>query len=203
MWTWILVVVTGYLFGSFPTGYLVGRVAGIDVRKWGSGATGGTNVLRTLGWASGVVTAVGDLVKGTFAAYVGYRLAGDWGFAIGGFAAVAGHSYPVWLQFRGGKSVATGAGVLMLLYPLYTGIAIAIFILSIALTRFVSLGSLIGSLALCLPIWLGETPIAHKTMATATFLVVYARHWENIKRLAAGTESKFGQRALPRTQVDR
>jgi len=198
VWTWTLVVVVGYLFGSFPTGYLVGRVAGIDVRKWGSGATGGTNVLRTLGWASGALTAIGDVVKGTLAAYVGYRLHGDWGFTLAGLAAVAGHSYPIWLRFRGGKSVATGAGVLMLLYPLYLGIGLVGFVATIALTRYVSLGSLLAGLVLCLPVWLGDAPLAHKVFAAVTLTLVYARHWENIKRLAAGTESKLGQRAQPR-----
>jgi len=199
--TWFQVVIIGYLFGSFPTGYLVGRLAGIDVRRWGSGATGGTNVLRTLGWASGLLTASGDLVKGTLAAYVGYRLLGDWGYTLGGLCAIVGHSYPVWLQFRGGKSVATAAGVITLLYPVYLGIALVSFVLTIAITRYVSLGSLVGSLALCLAIWLGDLPIAHQTFAFLAVLVIYARHWENIKRMAAGTESKFGQRAKPRTEA--
>lgn len=195
MFDWLQAIGLGYLLGSFPTGYLVGRLRGIDVRKWGSGATGGTNVLRTLGWGAAVVTALGDLLKGTLAAYLGFLVAGDWGFALAGFAALTGHSYPVWLRFKGGKSVATSAGALLLFYPWYFLSGLGVGLVAIYFSRYVSLGSLVGAVVFCLPILLGPAPPAHKILAVGAALVVYVRHWENMKRIAAGTENKFGQKA--------
>lgn len=188
----------GYLIGSVPIGYLVGRLRGIDVRQYGSGATGGTNVLRTLGWGAAITTGLIDLGKGTLAAYIGFRLAGDAGFALGGFAALFGHAYPVWLKFRGGKSVATSAGAMLLFYPLGFAIGLAAGVAAIYPTRYVSLGSLVGAAVFCSIIWFSAAPAEHKLLALGAFVVVYVRHWENIKRLASGTENKFGQKAKPR-----
>lgn len=196
IWTIIL----GYLFGSVPFGYLVGRARGVDVRRYGSGATGGTNVLRTVGPGAAAVTGIGDVLKGTAAAYVGYRLGGDWGYALGGLFAMVGHSYPVWLGFRGGKSVATGAGALLLYHPIALLVGLAAGVLAILPTRWVSLGSLVGALFFCGTIWLSGTPLPHKLLALGAFLVVFVRHWENMKRIAAGTENKLGEKAKPRVQ---
>lgn len=200
MAVWLLVIiVVGYLLGTLPTGYLVGRLRGIDIRQWGSGATGGTNVMRTLGIATGIGVGLVDLAKGLVSAYLGYRLAGDWGYAAGGFAALVGHSYPLWLKFKGGKSVATGAGAVMLFYPAAFAAGLAAFLAAAVPTRYVSLGSLVGSAVLLVGVLLGEPPLPHLLLVTGAVVVVYIRHWENIKRLAAGKENKFGQRATPRT----
>lgn len=200
MLTWVLVAIIGYLLGSIPVGFIVGKVKGTDVRKYGSGATGGTNVLRTLGWQAAVFTGVSDLLKGTAAAYIGYRLGDHWGYALGGFMALVGHSYPVWLRFKGGKSVATGAGALILFHPLAFLAGLGAALAAVYPTRYVSLGSLVGALVYCGIIWVSSAHVADKLLALGAFLVVFVRHWENMKRIAAGTENRFGQKARPRTE---
>lgn len=194
-----VIVVVGYLLGTLPTGYLAGRLRGIDIRDWGSGATGGTNVMRTLGIGTGIGVGLVDLAKGLLSAYLGYRLAGDWGYTAGGFAALVGHSYPVWLKFKGGKSVATGAGAVMIFYPLPFLAGLLALLAVVIPTRYVSLGSLVGSAVLWVGVLLSGPPLPHLLLVSGAVAVVYIRHWENIKRLAAGKENKFGQRATPRT----
>lgn len=196
----LLSAIIGYLLGSFPTGFLVGLSKGVDVRKYGSGATGGTNVQRTVGWGPAVITGLGDVGKGVLAAYVGLRLYGQAGYALAGFGAVVGHAWPVWLKFKGGKSVATGAGALLLQHPLAFLAGLATGIAVIVPTRYVSLGSLIAGLVYGGCIWLSDAPVEHKLLALGAVLVVYIRHWDNMKRLAAGTENKFGQKARPRSE---
>ena len=138
----VSVAILGYLLGSIPVGFLMGKLRGIDVRRYGSGATGGTNVLRTLGPWAALFTVLCDIGKGLLAAYLGQRLAGEWGFVAAGLLASLGHSYPVWLRFRGGKSVATSGGVMLLHYPLAVLVGIAAGALAVVPTRWVSLGSL-------------------------------------------------------------
>lgn len=191
----IVAVVLGYLFGSFPTGYLIGKSRGVDVRKFGSGGTGGTNVLRTLGKGAAITTGLVDVLKGTLAAYVGYRVAGDWGYALAGIAALVGHSYPVWLGFRGGKSVATGAGALLLFYWWAFLIGLVVGIPTIAITRWVSLGSLLGGLAYCAAAALYAKDPSHILLIVVAYGVVVVRHWSNIKRIMNGTENRFGEKA--------
>lgn len=202
MLNWLAAALTGYLLGSIPVGFLVAKSKGLDIRQFGSGATGGTNVLRTLGVGPALLTGVADLLKGLLGAYIGGRLGGEWGYAIGGFLAIVGHSYPVWLRFKGGKSVATGAGSLVLHQPLAFAAGLAAAILTIAPTRYVSLGSLVGALVYAIVIFLTPgAPAADKALVAGAALVIYIRHWENIKRLAAGKENKLGQKARPRTEA--
>ncbi|MDF2630269.1 MAG: hypothetical protein K0R39_4100 [Symbiobacteriaceae bacterium] len=202
MLDWVAAGFIGYLLGSVPVGFLVAKARGLDIRQYGSGATGGTNVLRTLGVGPALLTGVTDLLKGLLGAYIGGRLGGEWGYAIGGFMAIVGHSYPVWLKFKGGKSVATGAGSLVLHQPLAFAAGLAAAVLTIAPTRYVSLGSLVGALVYAIVIVLTPgAPLADKALVLGAALVIYIRHWENIKRLAAGKENKLGQKARPRTQA--
>lgn len=199
--TWFLLIAAGgYALGSIPTGYLLGKARGIDIRQWGSGATGGTNVSRVLGYGAGVTTGVVDLLKGVAAAYLGMRLQGDWGYAVGGFMAMVGHAYPVWLGFRGGKSVATSSGTVLPYHPVSFMVGLVGFFAAIVPTRYVSLGSLVGTAFFWSVMMIGDAHPAHKWLATGALLLIYVRHWENIKRLAAGTEHKFGQKAKPRTE---
>lgn len=192
-------MVCGYLLGSIPFGYLMGQLKGIDIRRYGSGATGGTNVQRTLGWGPAAVTGLGDLLKGTLAAYIGLRLAGDWGYVAGGFAAVVGHSYPVWLKFKGGKSVATGGGAFLLLHWPAVVLALVVGLGFIIPTRYVSLGSIMAALTL-MGYMTVYAPPEHKLLAYAVGALVVWRHRSNMQRLLAGTENKFGQKARPRTE---
>lgn len=193
-----LAAVIGYLLGSIPNGFLIGQRHGVDVRKYGSGATGATNVLRTLGVPAALVTAVLDLAKGLLAVYIGSRLAGPVGYAVGGFAAVVGHCYPVWLRFKGGKGVVTGFSVLLPVDPLAGLLGLTAGILAIIPSRWVSLGSLTGALVLLITIWVRGADLPFRLLAVGAVLVVYVRHWDNIKRIAAGTENKLGQKAKPR-----
>jgi glycerol-3-phosphate acyltransferase PlsY len=197
---WLLAALIGYLLGSIPFGFLIGKAKGIDIRRFGSGATGGTNVLRTLGVGPAILTGLGDAGKGVLAAYIGFRLAGHPGYALGGFLAVVGHSYPVWLRFKGGKSVATGAGALGLFYPVELLVALGAFLAAVIPTRYVSLGSLVGAAVLTTAVLLRAEHSADKLLALGACAVIYIRHLENIKRLAAGTENKLGQKAKPRVE---
>lgn len=190
----------GYCLGAIPFGYLLGRLKGIDIRRYGSGATGGTNVLRTLGWGPALATALGDVLKGTLAAYLGLRLAGDWGYAAAGLAAAVGHSYPAWLGWRGGKSVATGAGVFALLHWPGVLLALAAGLAAIFPTRYVSLGSMAAALTLMLYMAAIRPGAPHLFLALAVGALVLWRHRTNMQRLLAGTEHKFGQKARPRTE---
>lgn len=194
----VLVGLFGYLAGSFPTGYLIGKSRGVDVRKYGSGGTGGTNVQRTLGTGAAVLTGVTDILKGTLAVWVGAHFAGDWGYFLGGMFAVLGHSYPVWLGFRGGKSVATGAGAVLLAHPMAVLAGLVAFIGAVIPTRWVSLGSLVAALVLNLMLWAEMTPLPHKLLGFCATVLIFIRHWENIKRILAGTENRFGEKAKPR-----
>ncbi|MFZ5813683.1 MAG: glycerol-3-phosphate 1-O-acyltransferase PlsY [Bacillota bacterium] len=197
----VLVGVLGYLLGSIPVGFLVGKQRGIDIRKYGSGATGGTNVLRTLGPTAAIFTGVSDLLKGTLAAYIGLRAAGDWGFALAGVLAAVGHSYPVWLGFKGGKSVATSGGVLLVTQPWAVLAALVAGVAAIVPTRWVSLGSLVATATAVLVILLTGAPTPHQVAVVALLVVIYIRHWENMKRIAAGTENRIGQKAKPRPEA--
>jgi acyl phosphate:glycerol-3-phosphate acyltransferase len=176
---------------------------GADVRASGSGGTGATNVSRRAGKLAGVVTLLLDATKGALAVLLARWLLTDdfginWWVAIAAIVAVFGHCFPVWLGFRGGKGVATGVGVFLSLYPLAVACAAAIFVLVVALTRYVSLGSILSVAALPLFIWLLSVyvkPVADlapmMTAAFATGALIILMHHANIGRLLRGTESKF------------
>ncbi len=197
---WLVAAIIGYLLGSLPTGYLMGRLYGLDIRQYGSGATGGTNVLRTVGRIPAAVTAVVDVLKGTLAVWIAMRyLGGGWGLAIAGIGALIGHSYPVWLRFRGGKSVATGAGVVLPFAWLPVLIGLGVFVLVVAATRYVSLGSILATLTVGVIVVLSpvQTP-AGKVLILAALLVIIWRHRSNLQRLLQGKENKLGQKAKSR-----
>jgi glycerol-3-phosphate acyltransferase PlsY len=199
-----LVLIIAYLLGSIPFGYLIVRSrTGADVRATGSGGTGATNVSRRAGKLAGVVTLLLDATKGALAVILArWLLTADfginWWVAVAAIVAVFGHCFPVWLGFRGGKGVATGVGVFLSLYPLAVACAAAIFVLVVALTRYVSLGSILSVAALPLFIWLLSVyvkPVADlapmMTAALATGALIILMHHANIGRLLRGTESKF------------
>ncbi len=192
----ILAITIGYLTGSIPFAFLAGRlVRGIDIRRSGSGNVGAANVLRT----SGVLTALGvlllDVAKGAGAVLWAERLAGGTSAAaVAGVAAVVGHIYPVWLRFRGGKGVATAAGAFSVLTPVAMIPVLGVFVATVWLTRFVSLGSIVATLTLG-PIALGlGAPAAAVGAAGAVAVLIVFRHRSNIGRLRAGTERRIGRR---------
>jgi acyl phosphate:glycerol-3-phosphate acyltransferase len=193
----VLAVSIGYLAGSIPFAFLVARLRGVDVRRSGSGNVGATNVLRTSGVLTAVCVMLLDMAKGAGAVQCVSRLtAGDAAPAVAGVAAVVGHIYPVWLRFRGGKGVATAAGVFSMLTPMALAPAAAIFVITVWLTRFVSLGSLVATLALGpIAAGLGAPGPVVAAAAMAALLIVF-RHRSNIARLMAGTERRVGERGV-------
>lgn len=192
----VLALSLGYAVGSIPFAFLLGRlVRGIDIRRAGSGNVGAANVLRTTGVPLAVCVLLLDAAKGAAGVlWVSRLIGGDAAPALAGLAAVVGHIYPVWLRFRGGKGVATAAGVFSVLAPLAIGPAVAVFVATVWMTRYVSLGSILATLALGPLAWTtGATPEAVATAGAVGMLIVF-RHRANIGRLREGTERRIGQR---------
>jgi glycerol-3-phosphate acyltransferase PlsY len=194
----LLVVSIGYLAGSIPFAFLAGRYfRGVDIRRIGSGNVGAANVLRSTSTLMAVLVMLLDAAKGAGAVLFAERLApGDAAPAAAGIAAVVGHVYPLWLRFRGGKGVATAAGVFAILTPLALAPAAAIFVATVWATRFISLGSLIATLALApIALALGSSAAVVGAAGAVALLIVF-RHRTNIGRLLAGTERRIGQKAM-------
>ena len=199
------ILLGSYLFGSIPFGYLAGKIGGIDIRKVGSGNIGATNVVRTLGKRYGYPVFLLDFLKGFGAVKISMSIATDarpeWGspeiFGIlAAVASVIGHSFPLWLKFRGGKGVATSAGALFGLMPLATLIAVVIWVLVFWFTRYVSVASLVTSVALPLIILIMTrlnqihgNALFYSSLAIAA--VVIWRHRSNFSRLMRGSEPRF------------
>jgi acyl phosphate:glycerol-3-phosphate acyltransferase len=200
---WLIAPLGGYLLGSLPTGYLVGRsLRGIDIREHGSGSTGATNVLRTLGKGPGLFTFAIDILKGSLAVALtqNWLAAGldpqtaAWLAAIAGMMAILGHSKPVWLGWKGGKSVATGLGLLLAM-NLPVGLAgFGFFLLTLALFQIVSLGSIVAAASVIVMMLLSSPYLAYKLFAVLACGFIIWRHRSNIDRLRQGKEPKIGQK---------
>ena len=204
----VLVLVAAYALGSIPAAYLAGQWKGVDLRKHGSGNLGATNVFRVLGPRIGVAVFAFDMLKGAvpvlfFWRYVEPSIASAVVVQIlCGVAAIAGHVRPLWLGFgKGGKGVATAAGVFFALAPVETGLALAAFALTLLASGYVSLGSMVA--AVLLPVLLvirdGVTPLFMVCAVVALF--VFWTHRANIERLRQGTENRFGKREGRRTPI--
>ncbi len=198
--TWVALGLA-YVVGSFPTAYLVGKANGVDLRTVGSGNLGATNVFRTLGWKWGLLVYVVDFLKGLLPVLYLPSLAGvtggpsGWAMAFGVFA-ILGHVKPVFLLGKGGgKGVATASGVFVALAPLPAALAVVAFALCVAITRFVSLGSLVGAavLAATLLVRDGSTPLTWLGCTIAAF--VFFTHRDNIGRLRRGEERRIGTKS--------
>ena len=188
-------VTLGYLAGSIPFAFLVARRHGIDLRRSGSGNIGATNVLRTSGAPLAVTAMLLDAGKGTVAVLIARALTeGPATPVAAGLAAIIGHVYPVWLQFRGGKGVATAAGVFGVLTPLALAIAAGVFLVTVFVSRYISVGSVAGALTLAAAAVVDDPPAAVVAGAIVAALVIVHRHRDNLSRLAAGTERRIGQR---------
>lgn len=191
-WGAVALVIFGYLLGSVPVGFFLGSLSGIDVRKSGSGNVGATNVARVVGKKQGLLTLTGDMVKGFIPVFFSIQM----GFSpfITGLVALAaffGHLYPVFLRFQGGKGVATALGVLFALAPMAAIILLFVFSLVAALSRLVSLASIIAVGLAPIVIWLFSYPSLTIGISFIMALWIIFRHRENIQRLCSGAEPTF------------
>jgi acyl phosphate:glycerol-3-phosphate acyltransferase len=193
----LLAVLAAYLMGSIPFAQLLSRRRGIDLRRVGSGNVGATNVLRTLGVRPAVLAMMLDVVKGTVAVLIAQRLTNGVGAPVmAGLASMIGHVYPVWLRFRGGKGVATAAGAFAVLTPVAAAVAVGVFLLTVALTRFISLGSMVAALTLAGWAIASDAPTTVAIGAAVGAVMVLVGHRANVLRLVAGTERRVGQRGV-------
>jgi len=213
---YLLVAVMAYLLGSIPTGFLVAKARGVDIRAVGSGNIGATNVFRILGTPAGIFVLLVDALKGFAAA------AAIWNYyaelndllprafpveviahpsvrinhaILAGICAVLGHNYTCWLHFKGGKGIATTAGVFFALAPLAAGIALAVWLVALAVTRYVSIASIAAAVALSVAVWLTKDSALLGTVTTALGALAIYKHKSNVQRLIAGTENRLGQKA--------
>jgi len=189
-------VILAYLLGSIPVGVVLSKLKGQDPRKAGSGNIGATNVMRTVGKGLGILTLVGDIVKGFLPAWfcIHYDQPAII-VAACGLAAFAGHVWPIYLGFRGGKGVATALGLFLALKPSVIPILLVVFVFVLLKWRYVSLGSLAGTALTPILLVLFGSPVEYVIGSLIVALLIYYKHRDNIKRLLAGTEHKF--RATP------
>jgi glycerol-3-phosphate acyltransferase PlsY len=186
--------VVAYLIGSVPFGLILTRLAGAgDVREIGSGNIGATNVLRTGRKGLALATLALDVLKGALPVWLAYRYLGPDMAVVAGLGAVLGHCFPIWLKFRGGKGVATAAGVVVALTPLVAAIAVGVFMVIVLATRYVSLGSILGAIAAAPSAYLmGHVQAAELYLLLA--LIIVLKHAGNVRRLLQGSEAKFSPR---------
>ena len=204
MLAFIVIAVAAYLLGSIPAGYLVAKVKGIDIRTVGSGNIGATNVFRMVGKTAGVFALIVDGLKG----YAACTWLCDWVLTLpggpttntelyrilAGITAVLGHNFTCWLKFKGGKGIATSAGVYFALAPLAAGIALGTWIIVFALGRYVSVASIAAAVALPTAVWLTPNSLILRIVTTALGLLAIYKHKGNIQRLLNGTERRLGQK---------
>jgi glycerol-3-phosphate acyltransferase PlsY len=204
----IVIAVAAYLLGSIPTGYLVGRAKGIDIRTVGSGNIGATNVFRMVGKTAGVFALIVDGLKG----YAACTWLCDWVLTLlggptanmelyrilAGITAVLGHNFTCWLKFKGGKGIATSAGVYFALTPLAAGMALGTWIVVFALGRYVSVAAIAAAVALPTAVWLTTDSLLLGIVTTALGLLAIFKHRDNVQRLLNGTEQRFGQKSATR-----
>jgi glycerol-3-phosphate acyltransferase PlsY len=212
---YIIVAVAAYLLGSIPTGFLVAKAKGIDIQKSGSGNIGATNAMRVLGKPAGIFVMIVDCAKGWLACYLGAFIYVNFFLnnysedpdvlsqrlsllenlvIIAGIFAVLGHNYTCWLKFKGGKGIATTAGVYLALAPVALGIALAVFILTVLITRYVSLGSIVAAIVLPVAVWFNCEDLFLEIVTIALCVLAIFRHKKNMQRLLAGTESRIGKK---------
>ncbi len=189
---WIIVLVAGYLLGSLSFSIILSRTfLGRDIRKQGSGNAGATNMTRVFGWAAGVATLLFDALKALAAMWIGKKLLGDTGVCLGGMASMVGHCYPVFHGFKGGKGIATGAALgLMIDWRVFVCI-VAAFLIVALVTKKVSLGSIAAAITVVPATWIFAPRPPMIALAVFGMVLAITRHSENIRRLIAGTEPDF------------
>jgi len=193
-----LVLLIAYLVGSIPFGYIIAMlVKKTDIRQYGSGNIGATNILRVMGWRTALPVFALDLAKGVAAVLLARAVSDLPAVYLGaGFLAMVGHSFPVYLKFKGGKAMATSIGVLLALSGWITLIVIACFLLIVYFTRYVSLGSMTAMVLTPLLFFILGFELPYVIFGIGAAILVVARHHENISRLLKGTESKLGKKKV-------
>lgn len=183
-------IMASYLIGSIPFGYIVARLYGTDIRQHGSGNIGATNVWRTLGPRPGLLALLGDAAKGALAVYLGRKTGLPYTDLMAGLAAMVGHAWPIYLRFKGGKIIATGLGVMLMLSPLITLWAVLVFALVVVTFRFVSLGSVCA--AISVPVLFRVYGYSWPYLLFALIIATIAiyKHIPNLQRIASGQEFK-------------
>jgi glycerol-3-phosphate acyltransferase PlsY len=203
-WLYSGAALTGYLLGSIPTGYLVAKARGVDIRSVGSGNIGATNVFRVLGKPAGAFVLLMDALKGALGCWLPRvalpkLLSADGPqnpelvALAGGFAAILGHNYTCWLRFKGGKGIATSAGVLLVLMPGAFGLCLGLWLLLLAATRYVSVASIAAALALPFVVWALRGSQALVIVAAVVGSLALYKHRTNLQRLLAGSEQRLGK----------
>lgn len=193
----LVLLISAYLIGSIPFGYLISRVWNIDIRRFGSGNIGATNVFRTLGPVPGVIVFGLDMFKGTLPVSLAINLGlHPWLVILTGIVAVIGHAYPIYLNFKGGKGAATGLGILLGIAPDIFVAALLIAVLIIYASRYVSLASIITPILVTILFFSLKRPLAYSLAAGLVTIIIIVRHIPNIKRLMNGTENKIGLKKL-------
>lgn len=195
-------VIAAYIIGSIPTSYLVGRVRGVDIRKQGSGNVGATNMLRVAGKLPALIVLIADVLKGVVAVTLLSLLFYNRDMLIDfnvlrvllGISAIVGHNWSIFLKLKGGKGVATSCGVLMILLPKAMAVAAVVFLITIWLTKYVSLGSIFLSIAVPIVAAVTGNEIELILLSVTICILISYRHKDNIKRLLKGTENKLGSK---------
>jgi glycerol-3-phosphate acyltransferase PlsY len=199
MTSYVLTAIAAYFVGSIPTGYLLAKARGIDIRDSGSGNIGATNVFRVLGKTAGIVVLLIDALKGFVPARIFFLIGAaaqtqEYHAMVAGFFAIMGHNYTCWLRFKGGKGIATSAGVLLALVPGALGISLAAWLLVLAVSRYVSLASIVAAVVLPFAVWGTGQSNAMLGLATTFSVLAIYKHRANIGRLIAGTEHRLGSK---------
>ncbi|MBS5645625.1 MAG: glycerol-3-phosphate 1-O-acyltransferase PlsY [Clostridiales bacterium] len=192
-WVYVAIGIGAYLWGSLSPALIISdRIGKKDVRKYGSGNAGTTNMMRTFGWKFGLMTFVLDVIKGVAAALIGRWVGGQIGMSVAAVLVIVGHNWPVYYGFKGGKGIASTLGVMFVLMPMQTAILLPVVILIMALTRYVSVGSMLGVIleSICVFIFYPGETLLQVTVVVLTVLALFG-HRENIKRLCNGTENKL------------
>jgi len=192
---YVLILLAAYFLGAIPWAYIMGKATkGIDIREYGSGNVGFTNALRTMGKFPALVVLLGDVGKGFLAVYLAKIYGGPVLATLAGLTVVAGHNYPIFLRFKGGKGAAAGFGAVLGLVPLVAGIAIFVWASTVFFTRYVSLGSILGALTVPVASILLKEDVSYIIFGLIGASLVIFKHRTNIVRLAAGTENRIGER---------
>ena len=203
-WIYAAVALAAYFLGSIPTGYIVAKAKGVDIRSAGSGNIGATNVFRVLGKTAGIIVLVIDASKGFLAPWFAPAFASalssgaltgeqvDYVSIIAGIGVILGHNYTCWLKFKGGKGIATSAGAVLALFPAAFAVVLVLWLVVFGISKYVSLASLAAAVALPLTAWLLHSSARMTWLAIFMSALAIYKHKANIKRLMDGTENRFG-----------